>query len=224
VTLSHPRREDEDLVVAFFRACDLALDVARSDPISARWESDSVLEGFTIGALVAHLYSAIRLFESALDKPEASYDRVGDITSFYILNRVDDRVQLQDDFHVAIRRYAAQLAEQGPDVLIAKFDALATRPRGALADVAMTRLVPIWRIEGGATQLGDYLRTRVVELVVHADDLAASVDIEIEIPAEAAGVAFAAFLDLARSRSGDVAVMRAFARGERCDPEVLRVL
>jgi hypothetical protein len=31
----------------------------------------------------------------------------------------------------------------------------------------------VWRIEGGATHLSDYLVTRVVELVVHADDQSA---------------------------------------------------
>jgi hypothetical protein len=32
------------------------------------------------------------------------------------------------------------------------------------------------------------------------------------------------FVDLARARSGDIAVLRAFSRQERADPEVLRVL
>lgn len=87
----------------------------------------------------------------------------------------------------------------------------------------LTRLVPVWRIEGGATYLSDYLRTRVVELAVHADDLAASVDTDIVVPENVASVTCAVFLDLARARSGDVAVMRTFARRERGDPEVLRV-
>jgi hypothetical protein len=47
---------------------------------------------------------------------------------------------------------------------------------------------------------------------------------EIDIPEEAAAVALAAFVELARARSGDNAVLRAFARRERADPEVLRVL
>jgi uncharacterized protein (TIGR03083 family) len=212
-----------DLTVAFFSACHLALDVVGSERVADGWASESALDGFKVGALAAHLYSAIRLFESALEKPEATYPRVDNIATFYGLNRVDDQSQLEDDFHVAIRTHAAQLAEQGPAALAGKFEALVMRLGPALADLPMTRLVPVWRIEGGATHLSDYLRTRVVELAVHADDLAISVDTEIVIPENVASVAFAVFLDLARARSGDVAVMRTFARRERGDPEVLRV-
>lgn len=82
----------------------------------------------------------------------------------------------------------------------------------------------MWRIEGGSTTLDDYLLTRVVELLVHADDLAVSVGQEIDLPGDASSVAFGVFVDLARARSGDLAVLRAFTRKERGDPDVLRVL
>lgn len=220
---SSPPALGGDLTNAFFRASDRALEVVGSEAVAEGWASESVLEGFSVGGLAAHLYSAIRLFESALEKPEATYPRVENLAGFYGLNRVDSADQLQDEFNVAIRTHAAQLAEQGPASLAAKFEALVTRLRPRLAGLPMTRLVPVWRIEGGATSLSDYLRTRVVELAVHADDLAVSVDTEIMIPENVASVAFAVFLDLARARSGDVAVMRTFARRERGDPEVLRV-
>jgi uncharacterized protein (TIGR03083 family) len=197
--------------------------VVGSEAVADGWASQSALEGFTVGALAAHLYSAIRLFESALEKPEATYPHVGNLATFYGLNRVDSPAQLQADFHVAIRTHAGRLAEQGPAVIAGKFEALVTRLRPALAGVPMARLVPVWRIEGGATHLSDYLRTRVVELAVHADDLAISVDTDIVMPENVASVAFAVFLELARARSGDVAVMRTFARRERGDPEVLRI-
>ncbi len=88
----------------------------------------------------------------------------------------------------------------------------------------MTRLVPVWRIENGSTHLADYLHTRIVELLVHTDDLATSVDVRAVPPRDAATAAFLVFIELARSRFGDVAVLRAFARRERGDAETLRVL
>jgi uncharacterized protein (TIGR03083 family) len=222
MTSSQPAGGD-DLTDAFFRACHLALEVVGSEAVAERWASESALEGFSVGALAAHLYSAIRLFESALEKPEAANPQVENLTTFYGLNRVASPAQLQDEFNVAIRAHAAQLAEQGPAALAGKFEALVTRLGPVLAGLPMTRLVPVWRIEGGATSLSDYLRTRVVELAVHADDLAISVGMDIVIPEDVASVTFAVFLDLARARSGDVAVLRTFARRERGDPEVLRV-
>ncbi len=213
-----------DSLVAFFRACDLASGLVGSESVAVAWEMDSVVEGFTVGALAAHLYMAIRLFEAALEKPEPSSDRIGGIADFYSLNRVDERSDLVDSVHAGIRASAADRARQGPVALAEQFDALVERLRSVLDDQLVTRLVPVWRIEGGATHLSDYLATRIVELVVHADDLASSVGMEIDIPEEAASAAFGVFLELARARSGDVAVVRAFARRERGDAEVLRVL
>ena len=214
-----------DPIPAFFGACDLAAGLVGSNAVAERWDHDSAIEAFTVGALAAHMYAAIRLFESALEQPEPSSPRaVVDMADFYGLNRIDDRCQLQDTLQIAIREDAVRRAEQGPTVVAEKFASLVGRLQASLPGLSMDRLVPVWRVEGGATHLSDYLVTRVVELVVHADDLAVSLGIEIDLPEEAAAVAFAAFVDLARARSGDVAVLRAFTRRERADPEVLRVL
>ncbi|HEY3702395.1 MAG TPA: hypothetical protein VGL32_09070, partial [Acidimicrobiales bacterium] len=98
-------------VPAFFSACDLAITVVGSAAVAERWEDDSALEGLTVGALAAHLYAAIRRLETALaqPEPEAPVVVVG-ITEFYGPNRIDDRSQLDDTFHVAIRAEAAERA------------------------------------------------------------------------------------------------------------------
>jgi uncharacterized protein (TIGR03083 family) len=212
-------------VPAFFSACDLAITVVGSAAVAERWEDDSALEGLTVGALAAHLYAAIRRLETALaqPEPEAPVVVVG-ITEFYGPNRIDDRSQLDDTFHVAIRAEAAERAGKGAGALAASFEALVGRLRASLPGETSTRLVPVLRIEGGAALLSDYLLTRVVELMVHADDLAASVGMKVDPPSEVASAALGVFLELARTRSGDVAVLRAFSRRERADPEVLRVL
>ena len=69
-----------------------------------------------------------------------------------------------------------------------------------------------------ATPLADYLATRVVELVVHADDLAASVGETIELPPAAAGVAFGVLLHLARANAGDLAVAAGLHPGQSAPP------
>lgn len=67
-----------------------------------------------------------------------------------------------------------------------------------------------------AVRLDDFLRTRVVELVVHGDDLAASVALD-PVPAstETTSVAMEVLLHTARAAHGDLAVIRALARKER---------
>jgi len=72
-------------------------------------------------------------------------------------------------------------------------------------------------------RLGDYLPTRVLELVVHGDDLATSVGIDAPLPESAATVTIDVMLDIARAVHGDLAVVRALSRRERADTAVFPV-
>jgi len=75
--------------------------------------------------------------------------------------------------------------------------------------------------------LVNYLASRLLEVVVHGDDLAASIaDAVPAPPREAADESLAFLLRLARVRSGDLHVLRAFTRAERVDDPygTLRVL
>ena len=68
----------------------------------------------------------------------------------------------------------------------------------------------------------EYLKTRIVEQVVHLDDLARSVDREPwPMPEAAQSLVIHLGIDVARVRSGGTAVVRALYRS-RLDP-VLRV-
>jgi hypothetical protein len=60
-----------------------------------------------------------------------------------------------------------------------------------------------------------YVATRVVELVVHADDLACSVGLEATPPQAALDVSVSTMVEAARSVHGDLAVLRALTRRER---------
>jgi hypothetical protein len=72
-------------------------------------------------------------------------------------------------------------------------------------------------------RFSDWLPTRVMELVVHGDDLAASVGIDAPPPSEAAAVTIDLMVALARAVHGDLAVVRALARRERASRPVFPV-
>lgn len=64
--------------------------------------------------------------------------------------------------------------------------------------------------------LDDFLLTRLVEVVVHSDDLAVSVGAPSpELPPEYCDDVIALLARLAVRRHGPTAVIRAFSRGER---------
>lgn len=86
------------------------------------------------------------------------------------------------------------------------------------------RLLDLRPIVPIAIRLDDFLRTRVMELVVHADDLATSVGVDPPQPsASAATMAIESLMATARATHGDLAVIRALARRERSDANVFPV-
>jgi uncharacterized protein (TIGR03083 family) len=210
--------------VAFEAAVEVACHVAARTQVTAAWDNPSVLQGYTVGEIVAHVGAGLRLFEHALGAPPDPSWRTVPLVDFYGANRVEDPSTLQDPFHVAIHDHAARAAAKGPAGCVARLRAVADRLVAVVDALDGDRPVPVWRVDGGATAAVDYLRTRVVELVVHADDLAASVGLDLVLPATAVDVATEVLVELARARSGDSAVVRAFTRAERVDADVLRVL
>jgi hypothetical protein len=61
----------------------------------------------------------------------------------------------------------------------------------------------------GGMRLGDYLPTRVFELVVHTLDLAVALDLVVEPPAEALALCLELAANLAQQRGQGVAVLLA---------------
>jgi len=109
--------------------------------------------------------------------------------------------------------------------LVTRFGELVSRLGDRLPREQPHRLIPVWTIAGGVTSLDAYVATRVVELVVHADDLAVSAGLPpLSIPDDAAACAIEVFVAMARHRSGDLTVIRAFTRRERAPSGALRVL
>ena len=79
---------------------------------------------------------------------------------------------------------------------------------------------------GGQVALCDYVRTRVLEVVVHGDVIVCSVPrlTTPDPPPRAMEVALGVCLELARARVGDLGTLRGFTRTERALPDPLRVL
>jgi hypothetical protein len=73
--------------------------------------------------------------------------------------------------------------------------------------------------------IDEYLKTRIVELTVHIDDLARSIEIPSPgLSPDTATVAIAVLVGAARTRHGDRAIINALARRELDEVEALRVL
>lgn len=210
---------------AFFDATESTSLLLRDSAVADGWERPSAVEGFTVGGLAGHVYAVVRLLEVALDDPlPASPQRVG-LLDFYGANRISTAEDLASGLHPLIREDAERRARYGAQANGERFAEMTSRLKHRLADEPLDRLVPIVQVSDGVTSLEDYLATRVVELAVHHDDITASLGLPPpDLPESVTSTAINVLVDLARARSGDVEVIRAFSRRERARHDVLPVL
>ncbi|MCA1846284.1 MAG: maleylpyruvate isomerase N-terminal domain-containing protein [Actinobacteria bacterium] len=130
---------------------------------------------------------------------------------------------VDSDFNRAIRQRAMESAPDGAEDFAFDWAETAARVTSRLDVEPADRLVQVYG--GHGLTLDDYLITRLVEVVVHLDDLAVSLDLAPpDLPAAATGLVIDTLVAVARARHGDTAVVRALTRRERDTVEALRVL
>ena len=122
---------------------------------------------------------------------------------------------LDDEANVSIRRDSDTEASGGPDDLADRTRTAVAQLRDALPGVQGDRAIYLpWT--GWALTLDGFLTTRLLEIVVHIDDLAVSVDVPPpHLPEQATDTVLALLAQLAARRHGPAAVLRALTRQER---------
>jgi hypothetical protein len=196
----------------------VVVDAIRSPAVGAAWDEPSILEHQTVGSLAGHVARAgVWVVGGYLDQdpPEAAtFDSAAD----YYATMAE---LLTDDDHGAVRERSATVAATGwtavADEAAANLDTLAAR----LPAEPVDRITPV---AGGAMRLDDYLATRIVEQVVHLDDLARSVgEARWTMPDSVVEVALATGVAIGARRWGREAMVRAlYRRGEATILPVLR--
>lgn len=203
---------------AFLAAGDAAVELLAAPRTTQRWDTPSALEAWDVGGLAGHLGRAVLTVPRYLDAPQppegaATVDAPG-----YMLAAIDDDdLDVRSALYTAIRARGDEEAAQGPQALATmvarELEGLRHRLGPGPDRLSGDRLIAV--LDGITMTLDHYLATRVVELVVHLDDLAHSIDRPPAIPAEALALATDVAVELGRRRRGDMTVRRAMARRER---------
>lgn len=125
--------------------------------------------------------------------------------------------------NVGVRQRAATTAAGGWARLYLDASKMRDRLAERLPDTPPERRVLAFA--GRALLIDEYLKTRLVELTIHIDDLARSLEVPLPtLPEQATATAIAVLVDTARARHGDQPVLHALARRERDQANALRVL
>jgi hypothetical protein len=200
------------LDTAFPVAGAIALDLIQRAEVRDQWQRPSALPKMSVGALACHLgRQLVRAAEllpvptdvSPLDSVDEHYQRAAWVTTTSPDDPPNDRSN--DDAEAALGpaalndRVAAALAEVNR-----LFDS------GTAADAVFIS----W--QGWSLRRDDFLLTRMLEIVVHADDLAVSVGVDTpEFPDEVFAPVRDLLVRLAVGRRGQSALISALARRER---------
>lgn len=205
---------------AFLEAAGAALRVLEHPELGQRWDRPSALDQFSVRGLAGHLVRGATSVEAYLERsdpaPRGALDAVGYYTA--VLSTDD----LDSDLHRGVRERGEQQAAAGYEALVDALRGALPRLEKRLADEPPTRCLAA--LGNLVLRLDDYLETRIVELLVHTDDIAVSIGIEPpEPPSDAAQIAIDVMVGVARERHGDLAVIRGLSRRERDRIAALRV-
>jgi hypothetical protein len=199
-------------------AARTALALVEDTAVAKAWAEPSALAGFTVGGLAAHLAQQITAVTAGLAADHAGKAHV---TLFEHYDRAAWlAADLDNDYNTGIRDGGEQAAEAGPAHVAAQTRAALTALDTALAAMDGTETSGNTRWPYAMT-LDDFLRTRIMEIVVHGDDLAYSV--AIDTPAFDQDVFDTAAWMLARlaaKRHGQANLVRALARAERAPESI----
>jgi hypothetical protein len=198
---------------AYLTAADSVVELLSRGEVTAAWAQPSALAEWTVGGLAAHLAGQVLTVDRLLRRPAT--DLVPIALDDHYERAAWVEAGLDDPVNAGIREGGEEAAAAGALALIAD----TTRARDALAAAlpleSADRVVLIpW--QGWALTLDDFLTTRMMEIVVHSDDLAVSVGVEApRQPREVLDPVFALLTRLAIRRHGQSAVVSALSREER---------
>lgn len=203
---------------AFLAAAAAVAPLLRAPALAARWDQPSALAEFRTSGLAGHLARAVFNVERYLDAPVTADAPVLDAVSYFCAAGDQDA-----DDPPAVRRTVRERGEQdaagGPGDLADRYDAARARLAARLPELPDQR--PVLVFDRYPLPLRECLLTRLVELVVHADDLAVSLRLSTpEFSDEAADLVITTLGRIARRRHGTLPLLRALSRRERATSPV----
>jgi hypothetical protein len=205
------------LVEVFPDVARIAAELVQHREVTQRWSDESACAGMTVGGLAFHLAgqcrNTVRLLSAAphVDPPISALEHYR--RAAWAHSAPDDEA------NVSIRESADAEATGGAQALAAQVRADLEALPGALAPVLAGERMPdsvLVPWQGWSLTAHDLVLTRTMEVLVHSDDLAASVDLPTpRFPDDAAHAVLALLSAVAADRHGQTAVLRVLSRPQR---------
>lgn len=197
---------------AFLLAAETVRALVDRPEVTVHWSQPSALPRLSVGGLAVHLGNQVVRAAQLVERDPAGLEVLVDADEHYARSAwptaaPEDPVNDRGDDETA--------ALEGPVVLHDRVVAHLTAYRDAVAGGTARDVVPVpWA--GWALRREDFLLTRLLEIVVHTDDLAVSVGIETPpFPPDVFDPVRDLLVRLAVARHGQSRVVAALTRRER---------
>ncbi len=206
------------LRAAYLASAEAATSLIHEPAVAASWPAPSALSLLSVGGLAAHLAGQITYVARALEDPNPPEEPVT-LLEHYARARWPGAA-LDAEINVEIRDNGEAAAADGAVAVARRAAESLSKLRARLAVEPPDRVV---RPPAGpwGLRLDDFLVTRMMEIVVHSDDLAFSVALPTpEFPPDVVEPVIALLSSLAVRRHGATALVRALSRSERAPDTV----
>ncbi|MFY9915912.1 MAG: maleylpyruvate isomerase N-terminal domain-containing protein [Nocardioidaceae bacterium] len=200
-------------------AVDQLADLVGRPEVAEAWTQESSCSGMSVGGLTRHLGDqAVNIVKLLRPDNQAPPDVETIAVLEHYARAVWLREDLEGDANRSIRESADRQASTGHEVAVTTLAAARGDLEAVLADAPPTTYIP-W--QGWALATDDFLVTRLMEMVVHADDLAVSVDVDPPRFEESVlDPVLRLLTGIAVRRHGQDALVRTLSRPDRAPQEV----
>ena len=202
----------------FLTTARIALGLLRHEEVAKNWDGPSALPEFGVSGLAGHLAYQVLPLPSMISTPVGDEPVVALMEHYARANWTE--LDIDSDFHIRIRAGGDKLAAAGHAALCDEVERTVlelekTLPGSENRPVRMPHWGP-W-----ALPLDEYLVSRMMEFVVHSDDLAVSVGLDTpEFPRHVNETVIDLLTRMALNRHRAIDVVRALSRKERAPRDI----
>lgn len=211
MTVSHVRR-------TYLDTGEAVVELLSKPEVGEHWDEASVLAAFAVSGLAGHLARAIFQVDDYLD---ASVPGTPPIDAAVYFAELDSTADIDNSLNLSVRRRGDEEGAGGPVELAKRATDRLALVRQALMEAPAGRHIQV--LGNRVLLLDEYLKTRLVEMVVHTEDLTLSIGAGVGLPTDAITIATDTIVHSARIRHGDLAFLRGMTRRERDDVNATRV-
>lgn len=202
----------------FLTTARIALDLMRHPQVGQNWDKPSVLPEFGVSGLAGHIGYQVLPLPDMIAAPVGDEPVVGLMEHYARANWTE--LDIDSEMHTRIRAGGEKIAAEGQDALCDQIEQTLDELAKMLPGLENRGVrMPHWG--PWAVSLDDYLVTRLMEFVVHSDDLAVSVGVETpEFPRRVNETVIDLLTRMSLNKHRAIDVVRALSRKERAPQDI----